>query len=175
MKRYKRAGTIGRFKPLHNGHVEFLTSLCQNSEQVIIGLGSPNKYDEKNPFTAKESKEMIDAALRKQFNNYPFAEILDCGDNDEWKQTVKKQFFKLDAFVTENTWVKSILEPDYKVVHPKDIMPKGKFLRLHATDIRNAIAKKQPWQHLVPIEVAKFIQERRLDDRFRKEFCEVTK
>ena len=175
MKRFKRAGTIGRFKPLHHGHAELLTSLCEHSEHVTIGLGSPNKHDDRNPFTATESKEMIDAVLQKRFTNYSFAEINDCGDNDEWKQIVKKQFSKLDAFVTENTWVKSILLNDYRIVHPKEIMPKGKFLRLHATDIRKAMARKEPWQHLVPTEVAKFIQEKKLDERFRTEFGEVTK
>ncbi len=56
-------GIIARFKPVHKGHAAILEALCERADLVYIGLGSPNKYDVRNPFSAKESEEMIDLVI----------------------------------------------------------------------------------------------------------------
>ena len=52
-----RVGFIGRFKPLHKAAAIVLEEICKRSDHVIIGIGSANKYNYRNPFTAELSDE----------------------------------------------------------------------------------------------------------------------
>lgn len=65
MKTLGAVGFIGRFKPLHNGAALALETLCEQADKVKIGIGSVNKYNLRNPFTAEESQEMI-GCVREQ-------------------------------------------------------------------------------------------------------------
>ena len=56
---------IGRFQPLHNGHMEVLLKCAEESEHLIIGIGSAQiSHDPENPFTAGERYLMIGDALK---------------------------------------------------------------------------------------------------------------
>jgi nicotinamide-nucleotide adenylyltransferase len=74
----------------------------------------------------------------------------------------------LDLFVTANGYVKSLLENDYKVVHPasltKDRIP------IDATMVRKAMARSEDWQALVPASIARYLLERNLVERLQLEF-----
>jgi bifunctional NMN adenylyltransferase/nudix hydrolase len=51
---------IGRFQPLHNGHVHVLNNAFQNYDGVVVLVGSANKSrDIKNPFTYIERRQII--------------------------------------------------------------------------------------------------------------------
>ena len=163
-------GTVGRFKPVHKGHAAMLESICANAEHVYIGLGSPNKYDARNTFTAKESAEMIDAFLKQKFNNYSFIEVPDFDDGFLWRENTVKLFGKLDCFVTSNDYVVELLKNDYKIIHSFEIVSAEKLMPITATIVRTAIAKSERWQHFVPQVVVEYIKKNQLDERFRKEF-----
>lgn len=91
-----RVGVIGRFKPLHNGAAVLLESLCEKSDHVLIGIGSSNKYNIRNPFTSDETKDMIELFLKEKFTNYEiikipdFAHIPGCENGQQWRK-LKKQ------------------------------------------------------------------------------------
>ena len=99
-KNYKTIGTVGRFKPVHLAHSTMLEALCEQSEHVIIGLGSSNVYDYSSPFTAKESKDMIDLALKDKFDNYTVIEIPDLFNGPKWREQALKLYGALDLFAT---------------------------------------------------------------------------
>jgi len=55
---------IGRFQPVHKGHVNIVKYALMHAEHVIIGIGSANSSRRpKNPFTYREREEM----WRRQF------------------------------------------------------------------------------------------------------------
>ena len=87
-----RVGVIGRFKPLHNGGALMLDAICENADHVVIGLGSSNKYNLRNPFTGDESAGMIEAYLSPRFSNYELIHVPDFGhiqefsDGKKWKE-----------------------------------------------------------------------------------------
>ena len=62
-KQLGRVGLVGRFKPLHIGGFNLLDEACKKSDYVIIGIGSVNKYNSRNPFTPVETRQMIQRAL----------------------------------------------------------------------------------------------------------------
>ena len=51
----ERTGLVCRWKPVHKGHSALLETLCLESRHVVIGLGSPDARDPRNPFSAEES------------------------------------------------------------------------------------------------------------------------
>ncbi|MFH1072664.1 MAG: adenylyltransferase/cytidyltransferase family protein [Nanoarchaeota archaeon] len=175
---YKRVGFIGRFKPLHLGSAVMLETLCEKSEHVIIGIGSTNKekYNVRNPFTPEETKAMIDVFLKTKFNNYEtvfipdYAHIPEYRDGQKWREMVKERYGNLDAFVTGNLYVATLLKDDYHIVHPAMLIPKEKHIYLSGTDVRIEMAKGGDWKQLVPEEVAAYLEQNTLVERFRKEF-----
>ena len=173
--RFKKVGVIGRFKPLHNGAAIMLEAVCEKAEEVTIGIGSSNKYNLRNPFTAKESEEMINLALTK-FSNYKIVHIPDFAhhkkyrDGQKWKDCVLKKFGSLDCFVSSNEFVQDLLKDNYKLVYPTEIIPKEKHLPLRGAQVRYQIAISRNWKNLVPEAIANYLENKGLIDRFKEEF-----
>ena len=115
-KKFKRVGLIGRFKPLHLGGAVMLECVCENAEHVVIGIGSSNKYNVRNPFKAHETKDMINAFLSTRFSNYEIIYVPDSGhipefkDGQKWRKYVLEYFGKLDCFISGNDYVRELLK-----------------------------------------------------------------
>jgi len=171
-----RTGFVGRFKPLHEGAARALDALCEQASEAIIGIGSANKYNQRNPFTANEVRGMLDAYLAPRHTNYRIIEIPDfahlpgMSDGAPWATHVRDAYGTLDTFVTGNPFVQRLLTPTYNIIHPSNIIEREKWIRLRATDVRIAMARGDGWEGLVPVEVATYLKERKLDERFRAEF-----
>ncbi len=169
-------GLIGRFKPLHNGGALMLEAVCEQAEKVIIGIGSSNKYNLRNPFTAKETQEMINLYLHPRFNNYSFLEIPDFGQIPEyaggqkWTEHILEHYGKLDHFVSGNDHVTKLLKPHYDVIHPATLIPPEQHLWIKGTTVRMEMARGGDWKSLVPGVVAEYLVQKGLVERFRKEF-----
>lgn len=172
-------GVIGRFKPLHSEHAAFLDDLCRRSKKVVIGIGSSNKYDARNPFTAQETEEMIHAVLADH-SNYSIVKIPDSGhlpghaDGKKWTEELRCQFGNLDFMISGNPYVAGLLanHVDYSILHPIEVMPKELWGHLHAKKIRSMIVKDEDWRELVPDVIAVYIDSNGLADRMRDEFGE---
>ena len=176
MKVNGRVGLIARFKPLHNGAYKMLESVCSQADEVVIGIGSSNKYNERNPFTADESEDMINAALNQKFSNYKiihipdFAHIPEFSNGQQWKKYVVNKFGTLDYFISSNPFVRELLKDTYTLVYPFSLIPIGGHIQLRGTQVRLEMAKGNSWEKLVPTEVANYIKSNNLDQRFVKEF-----
>lgn len=176
MKDFHALGVIGRFKPLHNGGVIMLESVCDIADHAKIGIGSCNKYNPRNPFTAEESSDMIDAALAPRFSNYEILYIPDFGhmpqyrDGKRWAEEVVKLYGELDAFVSSNEYVMQLLGNHYRIIHPSGLIPEEKHVMVRGTIVRVEMAKGEGWRKLVSREVEGYLDENRLVERFRREF-----
>ena len=177
MKKYGVVGIVGRFKPLHLGGLAVLETLCECSEMVKIGIGSANMYDARNPFTAKESEEMIVFSLPTSCNNYTIIRLSDFGhlpefrDGQKWRAHVKEQFGSLDALFSGNAYVRDILKEDYAIAPAHSVVPEEKHCPIKGSMIRFEMAKgTDAWKTLVPETVAKYLLEKNLVNRFQREF-----
>ena len=55
---------IGRFQPFHLGHLDAVMFGLSKVENLWIGIGSSDKYNEKrNPFSVDERREMIISSI----------------------------------------------------------------------------------------------------------------
>ncbi|KYK25451.1 hypothetical protein AYK26_05945 [Euryarchaeota archaeon SM23-78] len=176
-KEFRTVGVIGRFKPLHTGGALMLETICEKAEHVIIGIGSCNKYNLRNPFTARESREMIDIYLSPKHSHYSFLYIPDFAHNPKykngqrWVSEVLKKYGSLDAFISGDEYVRKLLKEHYKVISPGDLIPREKWLMLRGTMVRVEIAKGgNDWKLYVPKAVSVYLEKNNLVYRFRQEF-----
>lgn len=167
----KRLGVVARFRPLHLAHAALLDALCADGHEVTIGIGSSNRYDGRNPFTAVEAADMIDAYLGdRAAGAVRVLEVPDLGDGPRWRLMVRDLLGPLDLFVTANPYVRDLMTGLYTVAHPRDLVPRERHVAVSGELVRRAMARGAGWRDLVPREVAELIHERGLVERFRREF-----
>ena len=82
---------IGRFQPFHLAHMQTIQIALQNSQHIILALGSAqNERNTKNPFSAQEREQMIlsnfSAADQKRIH---FVHVIDVYNDVKWVKLVK--------------------------------------------------------------------------------------
>lgn len=183
-----RVGFIGRWKPLHNGGASLLEAACAHADHVLIGIGSSNddslgipfKYNHRNPFTPRETQGMIYSFLSPRFSNYEtilipdFAQKPEYENGQEWRNYVKNVMGRLDHLISGNPFVDELLQQDYHIIRPEEIIPKERWIYVNATTVRLEMASGEGWRALVPPEVAAYLDEHDLIERFRREFGQTT-
>ncbi len=160
---------IARWKPVHLGQEPVLRALCSSADHAIIGIGSCNRYDVRNPFTIPETRAMIDIALSGK-TNYEIIEVPDLDDGPLWRALVKETLPRLECFVTDNPYVASLLSKDYKIVRPVTLVPAEERIAIDGTMVRREMAQGDGWRELVSEDVAHYIDRKGLAERFRREF-----
>jgi len=97
-KKYDYAVIIGRFQPVHRGHIPTFEKAFEVADHVICVIGSSNMPRTiKNPFTAEERKSMILEALNERElltngHSISFVEMEDMIYQDsEWERQVKSK------------------------------------------------------------------------------------
>jgi nicotinamide-nucleotide adenylyltransferase len=169
MNRFDCIGMIARWRPVHRGHAPVLHALCDRASQALIGIGSSNRYDLRNPFTLEETMDMIQLVLADR-QNYTLIPVPDLDDGPRWRVMVMELFGPLDLFVTDNPYVSSLLAADYRIIKPVELVPEDEKIAIDGSMVRREMARGGGWRDLVPKEVANYIAARRLDERFRREF-----
>lgn len=150
MKKYKVAVVIGRFQPIHNGHLELIEKAQGLAENVICLIGSSySSKTIKNPFSYEERSELVHSIF-PQIITAPIRDFL--YDDSAWSAQVDKiiRTISEDLFATTDT-KKIVL-----VGHKKDkssyylnMFPQFDYheternLYLNATDIREYWYKEQ--------------------------------
>lgn len=160
---------IARWKPVHRGHAAVLHALRASGREVVIGIGSANRLNARNPFTAAETREMLLRVLGDP-DGVTLLEVPDLDDGPRWREMVVGLFGPLDAFVTANPYVARLLQDDYRILRPVDLVPPEERVPIDGTGVRREMARGGGWRSLVPAEIADYITEGRLDHRFRREF-----
>ena len=159
---------IARWKPVHRGHAAVLEGLARVGRHVVVGIGSSNVYDARNPFTADETRAM----LRLVLGDAPHVEIRDVpdlGHGPRWRAMVVEMLGPLDLFVTANAYVKSLLEDDYRVMHPVRLVAPEDRVAVDGTMVRRAMVEGADWRALVPPAIAEHLEREGLVARFLRE------
>ena len=165
----KRVGMIARWRPVHRGHASVLCALCDRADEALIGIGSANRYNARNPFTLDETRQMIQLVLADR-ENYQLIPVPDLDDGPRWREMVIALFGHLDLFVTDNPYVENLLAKDYRLIKPVDLIPADERVAIDGMMVRREMARGNDWRELVPDPIAEFITAQGLDTRFRREF-----
>lgn len=169
-----KLGVVCRFRPVHLAHealLEALRDLAGPSGELLVGIGSSNRHDRRNPFTSAETRAMLATVLAGRTGpDVTLIDVPDLGDGPRWAAMVRELFGPLDLFVTANPYVASLLAEAYALAHPRDVVPRARHVPVSGTLVRRAMARGEPWRHLVPPAVADLLERDHLVDRFRREF-----
>lgn len=113
MKKYKLGLVVGRFQPFHKGHKYLIEESLKIADYIIIGIGSANKKDAKNPWTWQERKKMIEEFLQKEGLEKKVKSVIplyDNPDDDIWFENLVKTIGKFDVTIGNNPWNNGIIE-----------------------------------------------------------------
>ncbi|MFW9826925.1 MAG: nicotinamide-nucleotide adenylyltransferase [Candidatus Thorarchaeota archaeon] len=151
---------IGRFQPLHHGHIYVIKTILKSYRKIKIGIGSSQLSNTLNdPFTSDERKKFITAALKKReisTNRYEIYFIPDIFNAKKWVDHVISIVGEFDAVYSSSNWVRELFRNKDIKLEKKISIFKKKF---NGDNIRNLISKNdKKWKNLVPNEVVELIQ-----------------
>jgi len=140
---------IGRFQPFHLGHLDAVLFGLSRTENLFIGIGSSNKSNEsRNPFSAKERREMIISSIEPSMaEQIKIFDIPDVGDHEKWAFEIDKIVPKYDVVFTNDEFTQTLFEKREMNVVPVVLKDREKF---SGTNIRNLITEDKNWRDLVP-------------------------
>jgi len=152
---------IGRFQPLHHGHLFVLRTILKSYKKVKIGIGSSQLGNVINdPFTSEERRKFLTAALEKRkisSKKYEIFEIPDIFNAKKWVDHVISIVGEVHSIFSNSDWVRELFTKKGFKVEKKISIFKKKF---NANNIRSLIIKNdKKWKTLVPKEVAQLIKE----------------
>ncbi|MHA1270998.1 MAG: nicotinamide-nucleotide adenylyltransferase [Candidatus Helarchaeota archaeon] len=157
---FKRGLFLGRFQPIHNGHIQVILALLKEVKELIIGVGSAqHSHTFNNPFTAGERVLMIRNAILEnniELSRIYIIPIIDTHDNRIWVSNVKSSVPKFDVIYTNNKLVFRLVKEFGLKVKNTPIFYRDKF---RSTRIRKMILNDEDWEVLIPKSVANIIKE----------------
>ena len=153
----KRGLILGRFQPLHMGHLSLFEDVIEKEEEIIVCIGSSDKKRTKeNPYNALERTKMIESVLSRYRCEYKIFEIPDINNNELYVKHLEKIVPKFHSVYSGNSLVKELFEiAGYPVFVPKLINREA----WQGVSIRQAMKDGDDWEMNVPPIVAKIISE----------------
>jgi nicotinamide-nucleotide adenylyltransferase len=149
-----KALVLGRFQPLHNGHIRMIRKASQLTDELVIGIGSSNKSRTyKNPFTFDERKFMLESSVHIGIP-YKIIGIPDFGNSDMWISWIDDNI-DFDTFISNAENELKIFK-DYGF---KTIALELRDDKISSTKVREYMIEKKPIDPVVPPVVMKFINE----------------
>ena len=150
---------IGRFQPVHKGHVEVIKQILQEVDELIIGIGSSQEgYTFENPFTAEERMLMLEKALEEAKVDRSRVHIVlipDIHDDKRWVPHVVSLSPEFSVVYSGNPWVQRLFtEAGYEIRAP----PPFRREEYKGMEIRDRMLKGEKWEDLVPRSVLDIMQ-----------------
>ena len=157
---------IGRFQPFHLGHLDAVLFGLSRVENLFIGIGSSNRFNErKNPFSAKERREMIISSIEpSMIDRIKIFDIPDVGDHEKWTFEIDQIVPKYSAVFTNDEFTKTLFEKRQINVISVVLKDREKF---SGTSIRQLIADDKNWQDLVPQGTRKVLDNLNAKERLK--------
>ena len=140
---------IGRFQPFHLGHLDAVRFALSNVDELSIGIGSSNRFNEKrNPFTADERREMIESSLDETtLKRVKIYYIPDVNDHERWTFSIDEIVPRYDVVFSNDEFTLTLFgKRGIKVIS----VPLKQREILSGTDIRVKIKGGQDLAGLVP-------------------------
>lgn len=156
----KRAIFIGRFQPVHLGHIEAIKDILKENDELVIVIGSAQySHTLENPFTAGERYEMLRRALSEaglDMSRILIVPVPDVGYHSIWVSHLKSLTPPFHVIYTNNPLVTTLFREAGYEVRPIKMYRRDELV---ATKIRKMMLEGGDWRSLVPKKVAEFIDE----------------
>ncbi|MPW44969.1 nicotinate-nicotinamide nucleotide adenylyltransferase [Acinetobacter guerrae] len=155
---------IGRFQPFHLAHMQTVEIALQQSQNVILALGSAQpERNIKNPFLAEEREEMILSNFSEDDQKrIHFVHVIDVYDDEKWVKQVK---LRVNQIVQPNSKIGLIghfkdESSYYLKLFPEWIMVELDSLKesMSATPIREAYYRGEIQKQAFPKGTIQFLE-----------------
>ncbi len=159
-----RGLVIGRFQPLHKGHLGAIREALGACDDLVVVIGSAElSHTAENPFTAGERYQMLLSSLsgdeRARVHIIPVRAV---NRYAAWVSHVESYVPPFDVVFSNSDLTRSLFsEAGYEARRTKAYSPK----QYSGTEVRRRIASGGKWRHLVPPPVAMLVEA--LDGRRR--------
>jgi len=150
---------IGRFQPPHFGHKKTILRLLKSQKKLTIAIGSSNKCDENNPFSAKERLYLLKKIIPKRYVcNTKFAFLADNKSNAKWVSVVAHRFPKEKyVVVSANKLVRSLLKKAGYVLDHSSLYNRKLW---EGKKIRSLIRNSKDYSTRIPSQILKTISKK---------------
>ena len=157
---------IGRFQPFHLGHLDAVLFGLARIDNLLICIGSSNKYNEKkNPFSATERREMILSSIEPSIiSRIKIFNVPDIGNHEQWTFEIDQIVPKYDVVFSNDDFTKNLFEIRQINVIQVILKDREKF---SGTNVRQLILDDENWQDLVPEETRKVLDKINAIDRLK--------
>ncbi len=154
---------LGRFQPVHNGHILSVKGILEEVDDLIVVVGSALKsFSPENPFTAGERIQMLHMALAEA--EIPLSKVMVLAVPDTlppnyhsiYVSQVETYCPKFDVVYTRNPLVRTLFRQAGYEVREHEEFERNNYW---GTTIRDRMINGESWKECVPPAVARFIDE----------------
>jgi nicotinamide-nucleotide adenylyltransferase len=145
----KRALLLGRYQPLHKGHLQAIQDIINEEFKLVIAVGSAQtSHTLDNPFTAGERHLMITEALEAEgIQNFEIIPIMDINRYAVWVSHVESLVPPIEVVFSNNPLTKRLFSEKGYEVKAQQLYERDKY---SGTEVRRRILVGENWQELVP-------------------------
>ncbi len=164
-----RSVFIGRFQPIHLGHLHTVKQILDKNEELIIVVGSAQySHTPNNPFTGGERVMLIKRALLDEGISMDKVDIIPVADiniNPLWVAHLKSFVPPFAKAYSHNALVQRLFKDAGIELDETALLERSSYSANH---IRDLIRWNNPdWETLVPSGVVELMKKYELDTRIR--------
>ena len=165
----KRGLFVGRFQPIHKGHVTALKRVLSEVDEIVIVIGSAQRSHElRDPFTAGERIMMVRAALQEADVNpidYYLIPVPDASMHAVWVAEIDSYSPPFETVYSNDPLTCRLFRERDRPVKAVPLLDRTTY---SGTEVRRRILAGGDWRALVPTSVIRVIDEIHGVDRIRE-------
>ncbi|TFF83815.1 nicotinamide-nucleotide adenylyltransferase [Candidatus Thorarchaeota archaeon] len=161
---------IGRFQPIHKGHVHTIKQILNKGEDIIVVVGSAQySHTPDNPFSGGERVMFIRRALLDEkisLDRVCTVPLSDVHIHPLWVSHLRSFVPYFDKAYSHNPLVKRLLEDSGIETDSTKLLERSTYSGRHIRDLIRW--GNNEWEALVPKGVVKLIKKHKMDDRIKE-------
>lgn len=160
----RRALVVGRFQPVHHGHIHVIKQAREHAGSVVVAVGSSKEAGTlRNPFTFEERKRMLHAVLGPDLD---VVAVPDIHDPPRWVDHCVSLTGPVDEVFGNDDRTMDLFEDAGYAVHRPGLENRDAW---RSTTIRAWLAEEDPsWKQAVPKGVAEVLIDIEASKRLRR-------
>ncbi|MHA1863565.1 MAG: nicotinamide-nucleotide adenylyltransferase [Candidatus Thorarchaeota archaeon] len=161
---------IGRFQPVHKGHIHTIKQILDKDEDIVIIVGSAQySHTPDNPFSGGERIMFIKQALIDEqlpLERIAVVPVSDINIHPLWVAHMRSFAPYFDKAYSHNPLVKRLLEDGGIKTDSTKLLERSTYSGRHIRDLIRW--NNNEWEKLVPDGVVKLIKKYKLDTRIQE-------
>lgn len=161
---------VGRFQPIHKGHLYTISQILERDEELVVAIGSAqHSHTPNNPFSGGERVMQIKRALLDKDWSMDTIDIIPVPDiniHPLWVSHLSSLVPYFGKVYSHNPLVRSLLREADITIGTTELLDRSEYSGKH---IRRLMRQgNEEWKSFVPDGVVEIIEEYGMDERVRQ-------